>query len=98
MNPEIAARLQSLNIEWFESEKGYCFFTRGNCAAIARRQPSEFSLRSSGVMTENGFAYLVWREGQPYFAAHGGNAAAAAPDRVEEVRRFSDDLKTALQS
>ena len=92
MNPEIAARLQSFDIEWFASEKGYCFFTRGNCAAVAHGP----SLGSSGIMTENGLAYLVWREGRPYLAAHGGNQVAAAPEQVEAVRRFSEDLKSAV--
>lgn len=96
MNPEIAARLQSLHIEWFASAKGYTFFTRENCAAVAHERAGGFSLGSSGVMTEAGFAYLVWREGVPFLAAHGGPGAPAPPGLVDAVRRFSEDLKVAL--
>ncbi len=91
MNPEIAARLKSLNIEWFATDKGYTFFTREYCAAIG----SGASLGSSGMMTDAGLAYLTWREGRPYLAAH-GSETEATPDQVEAVRRFSGDLKTAL--
>ena len=94
MNPEIAARLAQLHIESFATEKGYTFYTRGNCAAIGHGA----SVGSSGIMTDSGLAYLTWREGVAYLASHGGNEAPAGPDQVEAVRRFSEDLKTALTS
>jgi hypothetical protein len=92
VNPEIAARLRALHIECFATEKGYTFYTRENCAAIGHG----VNLGSSGIMTESGLAYLVWRGGQPYLAAHGGAETAATPEQVDAVRQFSDDLKTAL--
>ena len=92
MSPEIAARLQALHIECFATEKGYTLYTRENCAAIGHG----LSLGSSGIMTEAGLAYLTWREGQPYLAAHGGAESTAAPEQVAMLRRFSDDLKAAL--
>jgi hypothetical protein len=96
VNSEIAARLESLRIQWFASEKGYTFFTRDNCAAIGREQANGYSVGSSGMMTEGGFAYLIWRDDRPFFAAHGGNEAPANRDQVDAVRQFSNDLKTAL--
>jgi hypothetical protein len=93
VNPEIAARLQKLDITWSATEKGYTFFTRGQCAAIAHG----LSLGSSGLMTETGLAYLVWREDRPFLAGHGGGETAATPEQVETVRRFSADLKTVLE-
>ncbi len=96
MNPEIAARLKNLRIEWFASEKGYTFFTRENCAAVAHQKADAFSVGSSGVMTEAGFAYLVWREGCAYLAAHGAAETLATSEQVEAVQRFSADLKAAL--
>jgi hypothetical protein len=92
VTPEIAARLQQLDIAWFPTEKGFTMFTRGNCAAVAHQQ----SIGSSGLMTENGFAYLVWREEQAYLVAHGGAETAASPEQLEAIRRFSADLKSAL--
>jgi len=96
VNPEIAARLARFGIEWLASEKGYCFFTRNNCAAIAHQQAGRFSLGSAGVMTDAGLAYLLWREGAPYLSAHGGNANPATPEQVAAVQSFSADLKAAL--
>lgn len=96
MNPEIAARLESRGIVWFATEKGYTMFTRENCAAIGHERAGEYSLGSSGMMTEAGFAYLFWRDGRAFLAAHGGNETPAADAQIEAVRRFSDDLKAAL--
>ena len=92
MNPEIAARLQALHIECFATEKGYTFYTRDNCAAIGHGA----SLGSSGMMTDTGLAYLTWRDGRAYLAAHGGGESPASPEQVETLRRFSGDLKAAL--
>jgi hypothetical protein len=96
VSPEFAARLAGCGIEWVATEKGYCMFTRGNCAAAAHRQSGVFSLGSSGLMTENGFAYLVWREGRPFLAAHGGRETAATTEQVDAIQRFSADLKAVL--
>jgi hypothetical protein len=96
VNLEIAARLEGARIQWFASEKGYTFFTRDNCAAIGHEQDGGFSIGSSGMMTESGFAYLVWRDGSAFFAAHGGNETPARPDQVDAVKQFSNDLKVAL--
>ena len=92
MNPVIAARLQALHIECFATEKGYTFYTRENCAAIGHGA----SLGSSGIMTDAGLAYLTWREGRPYLAAHGGAESPAGREQVEMLQRFSEDLKAAL--
>ena len=51
---------------------------------------------SSGMMTDNGLAYLVWREGEAILAAHGGKEVPATAKQVEEIQRFSADLKQAL--
>ena len=96
MNAETVSRLQNLEIAWFATEKGYTMFTRANCAAIGHEQASGFSIGSSGMMTESGFAYLVWREEKAYLVAHGGAETPAGPEQVESVRRFSSDLKRAL--
>ena len=89
---ETASRLQSLDIAWFATEKGYTMFTRGNCAAVGQ----EHSMGSSGLMTENGFAYLMWREERAYLVAHGGVEQPATDAQIEAIRRFSADLKSAL--
>ena len=97
MNSENAARLEGFDIAWFATEKGYTMFTRGNCAAIGHEQPAGLSLGSSGLMTEGGFAYLVWRENRAWLVSHGGSEMPASEEQVEAIRRFSGDLKTALK-
>ena len=49
------------------------------------------------MMTPQGLAYLVWRDGQPMLAAKGGETAATA-EQVEAIRKFSEDLKAALST
>ena len=96
MSSDIAARLERLGIAWVATEKGYTLFSRDTCAAIGHEQAGAISFGSSGVMTESGLAYLVWRDGQAFLAAHGGNQTPAGDEQLEAVRRFSDDLKAAL--
>ncbi|MGA3016841.1 MAG: hypothetical protein ABSF62_06955 [Bryobacteraceae bacterium] len=97
MSPEIAARLADLNIQLAAQARDYCLFVRGNCLALAQAAGESFtSIGASGMMTENGIAYLVWREGRPVLAAHGGHEQPATPEEVETVRHFSEDLKLTL--
>ena len=97
MTPEIAARLQALEIQMAAQAKEYGMFVRGTCVALVRfGEPGFASIGSSGIMTENGLACLVWRDGQPILAAHGAAETAAGPDQVQAIRKFSEDLKTAL--
>jgi hypothetical protein len=93
---EIAARLENLQINWTFQGKGFAFFNRGNVAVFARCSEEAISLGSSGMMTDNGLAYLIWRDEQPILAAHGGKEISATPEQVEEIQRFSADLKNAL--
>jgi hypothetical protein len=96
VSSEIAARLERLGIAWVATGKGYTLFSRDNCAAIGHEQAGGVSLGSSGVMTDSGLAYLVWRDGRAVLAAHGGSQTPAGDEQLEAVRRFSDDLKAAL--
>ena len=97
MSPEIAARLADLNIQLAAQARDYCLFVRGNCLALAQSAGESFtSIGASGMMAENGIAYLVWREGHPVLAAHGGHEQPATQEELETVRRFSEDLKLTL--
>ena len=69
-------------------------YVRGDCiAAVGGTQGGNQG--STGLMTEQGLAYLVWRDGLPYLAAKGGETPAT-PEQVETIRKFSEDLNTAL--
>ena len=57
------------------------------------RTPSGYgSIGSTGVWTERGLAYLVWREGEAFLAGKGFELRATE-EQVAAVRQFSEDLK-----
>jgi hypothetical protein len=75
-------------------------YVRDNCVAAVggtHGGGADTNQGSTGMMTEQGLAYLVWRDGRPYLAAKGGEAPAT-PEQVEIIRRFSADLNTALST
>jgi hypothetical protein len=47
-----------------------------------------------GLLTESGFAALVWRGAEAWFAGRGYERRAEA-EEVEAIRRFGRDLKSA---
>ena len=97
MSPAVAAGLQALGIDLAAQAKEYVMLVRGTCVALARLQePDGVSIGSSGLMTENGLSYLVYREGKPMLSVHGGAETEALPEQVDVIRKFSEDLKTVL--
>jgi len=104
VTPETAARLAGCGIQLAAESPEYNMFTRGVCAALVRpgtggktagATEAATGIGSAGMMTESGLGFLVWREGLPYLAAKGSETPATAV-QVEEMRRFSSDLKRAL--
>jgi hypothetical protein len=94
VTPEILARLLTVEVET-GGEGEYLTLSRGLCFAIAHRSGSELALGSSGIMTERGLAYVVWKNGLPLLASKGALVDASA-EQVAEIRKFSEDVKTAL--
>jgi hypothetical protein len=92
---EIAARLAEVGIEVAAESPEYGMFTRGMCAALVKPGTAGNGIGSSGIMTEAGLAFLVWRDGRPYLAAK-GRQTLASPEQVDEIAKFSLDLKRAL--
>ena len=96
MIPQIEASLAALDIQLVGEAKGFLIFSRGNCIAIAYSTKNGFSsLGSSGMMTEAGLAYLVWRGDRPVLVGKGVEQPAD-PQHVECIQQFSRDLKSAL--
>jgi hypothetical protein len=84
------SRLDDLNIRRMAEGPAVTIYVRDNCmAAVGNTQGS------TGLITEQGLAYLVWRDGHAYLAAKGGETPAT-PEQVETIRKFSEDLNTAL--
>jgi hypothetical protein len=96
VTPEIAARLAACDIQMAAQAKDYCMFVRGNCVALVQFTGERFtSIGSSGTMTDQGLAYLVWNDGKAMLSSHGKQVEADA-GQVDAIRTFSEDLKVAV--
>jgi hypothetical protein len=85
-------------IELIAETKEYRLYGRENCVAMVHfTQSGDASIGSSGMMTESGLAYLMWREEGPRLVGKGVDAPAS-PEQVETLRRFAEDLKTFLST
>ena len=67
----------------------------GFVAFVQRREESFGNIGAPGLMTERGFAALIWRGDQAFFAGKGFEQAAA-PGQVQKIRSFASDLENAL--
>ena len=95
MTPETAARLAGCGIQLAAESPQYSMFTRGYCVALVAPGAAGTGIGSTGIMTETGLAFLVWRDGRPYLTAK-GREIPASPAQVEETSKFALDLKRAL--
>jgi hypothetical protein len=98
------SRLEDLNIRLMVEGPAVSIYVRDNCmAAVGGSSGINQGINqgtnqgSTGMMTEQGLAYLVWRDGRPYLAAKGGETPAT-PEQVETIRKFSQDLNDALNT
>jgi hypothetical protein len=87
------SRLEDLDIQLMVETPAVTIYMRGECIGMV----AAGSQGSTGMMTPQGLAFLVWREGQPLLAAKGVETPAT-PEQVDAIRQFSDDLKTALST
>ena len=82
--------LEDLGIRKAVEGPSVSLYVRGNCvAAVGGTQGS------TGIMTEQGLAYLIWRDGVALLAAKGIEIPASS-EQVDEIRQFTEDLKSAL--
>jgi len=90
------SRLEDLNIRRMVEGPAVTIYVRDNCiAAVGNSSGSAQGQGSTGMMTDQGLAYLVWRDGQAYLSGKGGETPAT-PGQIEAIRKFSEDLKDAL--
>jgi hypothetical protein len=69
---------------------------RDGFVAFVERKGDDFgNIGAPGLMTEKGFAALVWRSGRACFIARGFEQPAT-DEQVEKIRAFADDLERAL--
>ena len=67
----------------------------GFVAFVERREGGFGNIGTPGLMTERGFAALIWRGDRGFFAGKGFEQAATA-EQVAQIRAFTTDLSAAL--
>ena len=66
---------------------------RDTCVSLVQCAEDRFtSVGSTGMMTEQGLAYLVWQDGAAMLSVH-GSQIPADPAQVAAIQKFSQDLK-----
>ncbi len=76
-----------------ETETHY-LFTRDNCLALVERHQG--TIGSTGVLTEDGLSYLIWRDGRAFLKSKTAEIAASR-EQAEAIEAFSRDLAAALR-
>jgi len=85
------SRLEDFGIKLMVESPAVSIYARGECIAMTAAGTQS----STGMMTAEGLAYLVWRDGRALLASKSGETPATA-EQVEAIRKFSEDLKAAL--
>ena len=86
-------RLAASNIQLVAETESHYLFVRDNCIALVERR--ENTIGSTGMMTEQGLAYLVRRDGQAFLKSKSVEIPADE-EQVAAIRQFSQDLANAL--
>jgi hypothetical protein len=68
----------------------------GFVAFVQRREDAFGNIGTPGLMTERGFAALIWRGDQAFFVGKGFERVAL-PEEVQKIRAFASDLADALR-
>jgi len=67
----------------------------GFVAFVERREKAFGNIGAPGLMTERGFAALIWRGDRAFFIGKGFEQPAA-PEQVLQIRTFAADLASAI--
>jgi hypothetical protein len=71
-------------------------FERDGFVSLVERKPEGFGrVGAPGLLTEKGFAALVWRAESAFFVGK-GTEQPASTEQVELIRKFAADLEQAL--
>lgn len=94
---EIFEKLVAAGIQIIPAEiaSHFIFERDGFVAFVERRENAFGNIGAPGLMTERGFAPLLWRGDQSFFVGKGFEQPAT-PDQVQKLRAFSSDLAKAL--
>ena len=95
---EILEKLAAARIQIIPAEITSHFILErdGFVSFVERREQAFGNIGAPGLMTERGFAALLWRGDQAFFVGKGFEQPATA-QQVEKIRAFASDLAAALQ-
>lgn len=105
MNPAVTRQLEKLaaaGIQIIPAEiASHFIFERDGFVAFVERRAERAenpfgNIGAPGLMTERGFAALVWRGDQGFFIAREFQQPASA-EQVQQIRSFATDLAGALR-
>ncbi len=75
----------------------HIIFERDGFVALVERKEESFgNIGAPGLMTERGFAALIWRGDQAFFIGKGIEQLAST-EQVQKMRAFAEDLANALR-
>ena len=90
-------KLAQVGIQLAAETETHFLFTRDQCLALVWRRGESFgSAGSTGILTEHGLAYLVWRDDRAFLKSKAAETPADEA-QIVAVRRFSRDLESALR-
>ena len=94
---ETLEKLAAAGIQIIPSEMTSHFILErdGLVAFVERREQGFGNMGAPGLMTERGFAALIWRGEQAFFVGKGFEQSAS-PEQVQKIRAFGSDLAAAL--
>lgn len=69
----------------------------GFVSFVERREDAFGNIGTPGLMTERGFAALIWRGDQAVFVGKGFELSATT-EQVQKIRAFATDLTNALSA
>lgn len=102
MDAELLAKLERVlaaRIELVPDVKistHYVFARDGFAALVEKRDGGFGNIGTPGLVTEQGFGALMWRDGNGFFVGRGFELAAT-PEQVEQIRAFDRELNEALR-
>lgn len=102
MDPVLLAKLERVlaaRIELVPDLKittHYVFARDGFASLVEKRDGGFGNIGTPGLVTENGFAALLWRDGQGVFVGRGFEVPAT-DEQVSGIRAFDRDLNEALR-
>jgi hypothetical protein len=95
----VLERLVAANIKLLPTTQitTHFVFERDGFVSLVERNAAGFGRAGTpGLLTEKGFAALIWRDENAFFVGKGVEQAAS-PEQVDSIRKFAVDLENALK-